>query len=89
MVRRAEDWPWSSARAHLGHGDDGLTHVAALGRHVANWRAMLGRGFEAADEGERIEGALRAGRPLGAVPGAAALPRRGRSPKHAGLLAGK
>ena len=89
MVRRAEDWPWSSARAHLGYGDDGLTHVAALGQHVANWRAMLERGLEAADEGERIEGALRAGRPLGAGPGAAALPRRGRPLKHAGLLAGK
>jgi len=83
MVRRAEDWPWSSARAHLGYGDDGLTHVVALGRHVANWRAMLERGLEAGEDGERIEGALRTGRPLGAV-AAAALPRRGRPPNDAG-----
>lgn len=65
MVGRAEAWPWSSARAHCEGRDDGLTDVAALGRHVANWRAMLGRGLEAGDEAERIERALRSGRPLG------------------------
>ncbi len=65
MVGRAEAWPWSSARAHCEGRDDGLTDVAALGRHVANWRAMLSRGLETADEAERIERALRTGRPLG------------------------
>lgn len=79
MVSRAEDWPWSSARAHLGLGEDGLTDVAALGRHVANWRAMLERGLEAGDEDERVDQALRSGRPLGQVPGFAQEPRpRGR-----------
>ena len=75
MVTRAEDWRWSSARSHLAERrtpDDGLTDVAALGRHVANWRAMLRHGLEAgvaSPEGEAlaeaIEARLRTGRPLG------------------------
>ena len=64
-VDRAEAWPWSSARAHVGGRSDGLTDVAALARHVPDWRAMLARGLEAGDEAERIERALRTGRPLG------------------------
>lgn len=65
MVARAEAWPWSSARAHCEGIDDGLTDAAALGRHVPDWGAMLDRGLEAGDESERIERALRNGRPLG------------------------
>ena len=30
LVERAEDWPWSSARAHLAGRDDGLVEVAPL-----------------------------------------------------------
>lgn len=76
MVARAEDWRWSSARSH-GTGervaDDPLTDVAGLGRHVANWRAMLHHGLEAGDVGaegdavaDMIEARLRTGRPLAA-----------------------
>ncbi|MEA3045548.1 MAG: REP-associated tyrosine transposase [Sphingomonadales bacterium] len=65
IVGRADAWPWSSARAHLSRRADGLTDIAALGAQVANWRAMLERGLEAADEDERIARALRSGRPLG------------------------
>ncbi len=67
MVGRAEDWQWSSARAHVFQLDDGLTNVAELGRHVANWRAMLTGGLEAADA-TRIDAAL--------VSGALDVPRR-------------
>lgn len=95
MVARAEDWPWSSARSHLAGkraADDPLTDVAALGRHVRNWRALLRHGLEAAglDEGgeavaESIEARLRTGRPLAepewivaqeAASGRALAPRR-------------
>jgi putative transposase len=62
MVPRAEDWPWSSAVAHISGRTDGLTEVAALGQHVLNWRAMLADGLEASD---RIETAIKTGRPLG------------------------
>ena len=46
MVERAEDWRWSSAASHITGPrtrDDPLTDVAALGRHVRNWRALLRR----------------------------------------------
>jgi putative transposase len=74
MVGRAQDWPWSSARSHLAGKrapDDPLTEIAALGRHVRNWRAMLRHGLEAGDLGRdgeaaaaAIEAALRTGRPV-------------------------
>lgn len=90
LVGRAESWPWSSARAHVAGLGDGLTDVAALGRHLPDWRAMLARGLEAGDEAERIERALRSGRPLGEPAWLKALaerydlraaPRRGRPPR--------
>lgn len=49
LCRRAEEWPWSSARAHIAGEADGLTDVAALGRWIGNWRAFLADGAEAAD----------------------------------------
>ena len=73
LVAEAGDWRWSSARAHVAGrrvAGDPLTDVAALGRHVRNWRAYLARGIEAADEtdtAEAIETRLRTGRPLGAA----------------------
>lgn len=65
LAAEAGAWPWSSARAHLGGAPDGLTDVAALGDHIANWRAMLARGLEAADEVTEVEHASRSGLPLG------------------------
>jgi putative transposase len=70
LVREAAEWPWSSARSHVAGrraSDDPLTDVAALGAHVGNWRAMLGKGLEAMDEDaavEQIEARIRTGRPL-------------------------
>lgn len=88
LVQRAEAWPWSSARAHIAGRADGFTDLAALGRHVPDWRAMLARGLEAADEDERIARAMRSGWPVGAEPWLRSLaarfeteldcPRRGR-----------
>lgn len=62
LVEQAQDWRWSSARAHVDGLDDGLTDVDALGRHVGNWRAMLRAGLEAGEEDTVIETALRRGR---------------------------
>ena len=70
MVKRAEDWNWSSARSHIAGRkvtDDPLTDVATLGHHVGNWRAMLSAGLEAMDDMaalEAIEARMRTGRPL-------------------------
>ena len=67
MVAAAQDWPWSSARAHLGRVQDGLTDVAAIGAHIGNWASYLRDGLEAADRDEAIEAAFRAGHPLGSA----------------------
>ncbi len=61
LVAFAEAWEWSSARAHIRGVADELTDVAALGQHVANWRAYLREGIEASDAVER---SLLSGRPL-------------------------
>ncbi len=70
LVKRAEDWRWSSAASHIAvrrTADDPLTDVAALGQHVANWQALLQVGLEAMDDPanvEAIEARIRTGRPL-------------------------
>lgn len=69
LVRRAEKWRWSSAKAHVTGKADGLTDLKALSRVHRNWRAMLKRGLEARDlTGDQIaaiEAHARTGRPLG------------------------
>jgi len=41
LVSRAEDWPWSSARAHLAGRDDQLVKVAPLLGMIDDWAAFL------------------------------------------------
>src|SRR5271157_5244105 len=65
LVERAEDWPWSSVRAHLAGRDDGLVEVAPLLSRCGGRFADL-----IAEEGDAaLVAALRAaetiGRPLG------------------------
>jgi putative transposase len=64
LVAAAEEWRWSSARAHIDKLDDGLTDWRVLGQHVPNWQAMLADGLDA---GAMVETALRTGKPLGAL----------------------
>jgi putative transposase len=64
LAIRPEDWPWSSARAHLTGRSDGLTEIGALGIPVTGWRDFLTQGLDdtalnAIRRGERT------GRPLG------------------------
>lgn len=66
LAARPEDWPWSSARAHLGLVGDDLTALAPMRQRVEDWRAYLGMGLAAA-EGEAIRAAERTCRPLGAA----------------------
>ncbi len=87
LCRRAEEWPWSSARAHLQGVDDALVAVAPMLARVTDWQGYL-------DE-EREEPLLqihsRTGRPLGskvfvedmeALAGRTLGPRRrGRKPR--------
>lgn len=69
LVARAEDWPWSSGRAHVSGRADGFTDLKALARVHRNWRFMLRRGLESGDVDEEtaaaIESCARTGRPIG------------------------
>lgn len=75
LAERAEDWPWSSVRAHLAGRDDGVVRTAPLLERVADPAA-----FFAADGDEEAARALRraerTGRPLGAAEWVAALEAR-------------
>ncbi len=66
LVERAEDWPWSSVRAHLAERSDGLADVGPLLSRVARFADLL----EEEPEAEAVA-ALRAaegiGRPLGSA----------------------
>jgi putative transposase len=72
LTAAAEDWPWSSAWAHLAGQGDGLVDVAPLRRMVINWPAFLARQTEATAL-EAIRAAERTGRPLGGAGFVAAL----------------
>ena len=68
-MARAEDWPWSSARAHLAGGNDLLCAAAPLLERAKRW---LGQSWSAllaaADEEAALERFRRhagTGRPLG------------------------
>jgi putative transposase len=64
LVSRPEDWPWSSARAHLAGKDDGLALARPLLDRIGDFAAFL-----AEPEAQSATSALRAaettGRPLG------------------------
>lgn len=66
LVDRAENWPWSSVRAHLSGEDDGLVEVAPLLERYGDFGAFLG-----GEEDQQATRALRAseisGRPVGSA----------------------
>jgi putative transposase len=64
LAGRAEDWPWSSARAHLTGCDDGLVETRPLLDRVgSNWAGFLADGLSPAEH-KAIQMAERSGRPL-------------------------
>jgi putative transposase len=64
LVARPEKWRWSSAAAHLRGRPDGVTAVAALGVHVADWKRFLAEEMDE-DALDSIRRGERTGRPLG------------------------
>ncbi len=64
IARRPEDYPWSSARAHLSGRDDALVKVAPLLGFVGDWRCFLKEGLPKS-AARTIEEHERTGRPLG------------------------
>jgi putative transposase len=63
-VKRAQDWKWSSAKAHLGGKSKGPLQAAALLDLVPNWRAFLKQGL-AEEDADSLRRSERTGRPLG------------------------
>jgi len=97
LTGAAEDWPWSSARAHLARRDDGLVEAAPLSALVGDWAAFLAEGIDAPALAA-IRAGERTGRPLGDARFVAALERDlgrtlarqkpGRKPKVAASVSG-
>jgi putative transposase len=65
LVQRADDYPWSSARAHVLGRDDALATVAPLLQSVDDWRVFLATAVQA-EESDQIRAHETTGRPLGA-----------------------
>ena len=64
LASRPEDWPWSSAKAHLAGHDDDLAQVAPLLDRAGDWQAFLQSGLDEPTL-ETLRGHERTGRPLG------------------------
>jgi putative transposase len=64
LCKAPEDWPWSSARAHLDGRDDGLCTVAPLLQRHGDWQALLDAGLDG-EAHATIQRHARSGRPLG------------------------
>jgi len=66
MVKRARDWPWSSARAHLTGKDDGVVVTAPILSRVPDFAGLL----KAAEDEAATRALLNSrttGRPVGAA----------------------
>ena len=64
LVERAQDWRWSSTRAHLRGKDDGLTSLAPIRDRFPDFADLLVSEPEA-DLFGRLRAAESIGRPLG------------------------
>jgi putative transposase len=94
LVKRADDWEWSSTRAHMAGVDDQLVKVAPALERVGNFAAFLGEDFDEALTYAALRKAESVGRPIGskdwladmeARTGMTLAPqRRGPMPKNGG-----
>ena len=64
LVKRPEEWRWSSAAAHLSGGRDALVRSAKPLRNRKEWEQLLAGGIPKL-EAEAIRRGARTGRPLG------------------------
>ncbi len=64
LCNRAEDWPWSSAHAHLTAEDDLLVSVKPMLKRIENWKSYLNANEEGAQL-INIRQHTRTGRPAG------------------------
>ena len=64
LVRYAEQWPWSSAAAHVKGRHDSLVKGKAFGMSGEEWKGFLREGIRE-EELKRIRRHVRTGRPMG------------------------
>jgi len=80
LARRAQDWAWSSARAHLAGRDDAVVSVAPVLERVGDFKQFLGADFEEEAAYGPLRRAETIGRPVGGAAWLKALEKRtGRS----------
>jgi len=65
LVRRPEDWPWSSVRAHLDGRDDRAVMVAPVLERVGDFSAFLGQPFDELSGYAPLRVSGTTGRPIG------------------------
>ena len=67
LVTSAEEWPWSSVRAHLANADDALVKVRPVLDRIPHFQAMLAAAQQdlAQDDFAKLRRAETTGRPLG------------------------
>jgi REP-associated tyrosine transposase len=75
LARRARNWRWSSARAHLKGRGDGLVTVKPLLALAPDWAEFLRLGLSAREHAA-IRAHERTGRPLGSAKFIARLEKR-------------
>lgn len=64
LAKKAADWRWSSARAHLEGCEDGLVSLEPMFNRIEDWQAYLD--VEATDKSvKKLHQHSRTGRPLG------------------------
>ena len=66
LTEGAEQWPWSSARAHLSGRDDRLAKVAPMLAMINDWRGFLNSAIRE-EELRDLREHGRTGRPLGSA----------------------
>ena len=65
LVERAEEWRWSSVRAHLAGEDDDVVRVAPALERVGDFATFLGEEFDEALSYAALRQAESVGRPIG------------------------
>lgn len=67
LAARADDWQWSSARAHYAGRDDHVVRVAPALERVGDFKAFLAEDFDEAFSYAAIRKAETLGRPVGSA----------------------
>jgi putative transposase len=65
LVKRPEDWRWSSVNAHFAGADDHVVQVGPALERVGDFRAFLGEKFDEAMSYAALRKAESVGRPIG------------------------